>query len=157
MPPVSEAKRDRGRRATGIDSAAVGHGWEFSEQARVYGERAAVVRGVLDDGPYDVADGLAAHDRTGRQRLGELVRAARADEVDRVCEGRFEHLSGGGERGHLPVGLGVFGKIQVEAFGPRGALDKPVDGLRRVRNLLRYGHRFVLRTEAGVGLVEDPG
>lgn len=115
------------------------------------------MRGVFDDGPYDVADGLAAHDRTGRQRLGESLRAARADEVDRVCEGRFEHLAGGGERGHLRNDLGVLRKIQIEALRPRGAFDKPVDGLRRVRDLVRHGHHFVARTEAGVGLVEDPG
>src|ERR1035441_6698846 len=78
-----------GAPAAGIDSATVGHGWDFSEQSRVYGQRATVMRGVLDHGPYDVADGLATHDRPGRQRLGELVRAARLDEVDRACIGRF--------------------------------------------------------------------
>ena len=55
------------------------------------------MRGVLDDGPYDPADGLAAHDRAGRQGLRKSLRAARTDEFDRVCEGRFEHLAGGGE------------------------------------------------------------
>src|ERR1035438_4640370 len=97
---------------TEIDSAAVRHRGNFSEQPGVHGQGTAVMRGVLDHGPYDVADGLTTHDRAGRQRLGEILRAARADEVDRVRVRRFEHLASGGEGGHTRKSLGVFLDIE---------------------------------------------
>jgi hypothetical protein len=49
------------------DSAAVGHQRHFPELPGVDGQSATMMRGVLDHGPDDVADGLAAHDRTGRK------------------------------------------------------------------------------------------
>src|SRR5271157_6171545 len=104
------------------------------------------MRGVLDHGPYDIADRLAPHDRTGWQRLGEFIRAARTDEFDRVSEGLLEPLAGNGERGHLGNTPGVLLEVQIEAFRPRGAFDKPVDRLCRVRDLLRHGHHSVPRT-----------
>ncbi len=43
-----------------IDSAAVGHRGHFPELAGVDGQSATMMRGVLDHGPDNVADGLAA-------------------------------------------------------------------------------------------------
>src|SRR5260370_36670169 len=61
---------------TGANSAAVRHRGHFSELTGIDGESAAMMRGVLDHGPYDVADGLAAHDRTLREWPREILRAA---------------------------------------------------------------------------------
>src|ERR1035438_1800982 len=60
--------------ATEINSAAVGHRGDFSEPAGVDGQSPAMMRGVLDHGPHDVADGLAAHDRAGREWPREILR-----------------------------------------------------------------------------------
>jgi len=46
---------------------AVGHRRHFPKAARVDSQGAAMVRGVFHHGPYDVADGLAAHDGPGRE------------------------------------------------------------------------------------------
>ena len=51
----------------------------------------------------------------------------------------------------------MFLEIEVEAFGPGGALDEPVESLSRMRDLLRDGHHAFPRAEPGVGLIEDPG
>ena len=51
----------------------------------------------------------------------------------------------------------MFVEIQIEAFRPGSAFDKPIESLRRMRHLLRDGHHAFLRTEAGVGLGQDPG
>src|ERR1017187_7104629 len=131
---------------TEIDSAAVRHRGNFSEQPGVHGQGTAVMRGVLDHGPYDVADGLTTHDRAGR-----------ADEVDRVRVRRFEHLASGGEGGHTRKSLGVFLEIEIKTFASGGTLDEPVESLCRVRDLLRDSHHAFLWTEFGVGLIEDPG
>ena len=93
----------------------------------------------------------------GGSGRGEILRAARAEKLDRVRVGRFEHLAGGGERGHTVEGLGVFLEIEVETFPAGCAFDEPVESLSRVRDLLRDGHHAFLRTEPGVGLIEDPG
>jgi hypothetical protein len=82
----------------------------------------------------------AAHHRAGREGPREILRAARAEKLDRVGVCRCQHLAGGGERGHSIEGLGVFLEIEVETFGPGCALDEPVESLRRVRDLLRDGH-----------------
>jgi hypothetical protein len=138
-------------------SAAVGHGGHFSEQAGVDGESATMMRGVLDHGPHDFADGLAAYDRAGREGPREILRAARAEKVDGVGICRCERLAGGGERGYSLEGLGVFLEIEVEACGPGCALDEPVESLSRVRDLLRDGHHAFPRAEPGVGFIEHPG
>src|ERR1017187_5329360 len=57
------------------DSAAVRHWGHFSELARVDGQRAAMMRGVLHHGTDYFADGLAAHDGTGRERPREILGA----------------------------------------------------------------------------------
>ena len=115
------------------------------------------MRGVLDHGPEEVAGGLATHDRAGRESLGEILRAARADELDRIREGGVEHLASRGERGHTGERLGVFLEIEIEAFGPGDAFDEPVESLGGVRDLLGDGHHAFPRAECGVGLIEDPG
>src|ERR1017187_8838716 len=51
----------------------------------------------------------------------------------------------------------MFREIEVEAFGPGCAFDEPVEGLRRVRDLLRDDHHALLGTARGVGFTEDPG
>src|ERR1035437_7921364 len=142
---------------TEIDSAAVRHRGNFSEQTGVHGQGAAVMRGVLDHGPYDVTDRLTTHDRAGRQRPGEILRAARADEVDGVGVCRFEYLASGGEGGHTRKSLGVFLEIEIETFASGSAFDEPIESLGRVSDLLRDGHHAFPRTEFGVGLIEDPG
>ena len=45
----------------------------------------------------------------------------------------------------------------VEAFRAAGALDEPIERLRRVGHLLRHGHHVLLRTVAGVALIQNPG
>ena len=140
-----------------IASAAVGHRRHFPELAGVDGQSATMMRGVLDHGPDDVADGLAAHDRAGRKWQGEVLRTARAQKMDRVRVGRFEHLPGGGEGLHTFKGLGVFLKIKVETFPAGCAFDEPIESLGRVCDLLRDRHHAFLRAEPGVGLIENPG
>ena len=124
--------------------------------AGVDGQSAAMMRGVLDHGPYDVADGLAAHDRTVREWPREILWAARAEKLDRAGISGFEHLARGGERGHSIERLDVFLEIEIETLRPGCALDKPVESLSRVCRLLRNGHHAFLRPKPGVGLIEDP-
>ena len=93
----------------------------------------------------------------GREWPREILRSARTQKADSVCVCRFECLAGGGERSHTLERLCVFLEIEVESFGPGCALDKPVDSLRRVRHLLRNGHHVCLRSEPGVGFIQDPG
>ena len=52
--------------------------------------------------------------------------------------------------------LGVLFEIEIEAFGPADAFDKPVQCLGGVPDLLGHRHHTVVRTEFGVGLFEDP-
>ena len=111
--------------------------------------------GVLNHGPYDVADGLAAHDRTGWERPREILRAARAEKLDRVGICGFEHLARGGEGGYSIQRLGMFLEIEIEAFRPGCALDKPVESLSGMCHLLRNGHHAFVRPKRGVGFIED--
>ena len=124
--------------------------------AGVDGKSSAMMRGVLNHGPYDFADGLAAHDRTVREWPREILRAARAEKLDRVRICGFEHLARGGEGGYSVQRLGMFLEIEIETFRPGCALDKPVEGLSGVCHLLGNGHHAFLRPEPGVGLIEDP-
>src|SRR5262245_2849253 len=115
-----------------------------------------MMRGVLNHSPYDVADWLAAHDRTIRKWPRQILRAARAEKLDRVRICGFDHLARGGERGHRIQRLGMFLEIEIETFRPGCALDKPVESLSRVCHLLRNGHHAFLRPKPGVGLIEHP-
>ena len=116
-----------------------------------------MMRGVLDNGPYDVADGQASHHRAGWEWPGEILGAARAEKPDRVGVCLRQHPAGGVERGHGIESLGLFREIQVEAFAPGRSFDEPVESLGRVRDLLRDGHHAFPRTEPGIALIEDPG
>jgi hypothetical protein len=140
--------------ATEIHSASVRHRGHFSELAGVDRQSSAMMRGVLDHGPYDFADGLAAHHRAFREWPREILRAARAEELDRVCICGFKHLARGGEGGHSIQRLDMFLEIEIEAFRPGCALDKPVESLSHVCHLLRNGHHAFLRPKPGVGLIE---
>src|SRR3954447_12587807 len=104
--PASSGDRD--------PSAAVRHRRHFSELTGEDAQSSAMMRGVLHHGPYDVADGLAAHDRTLREWAREILRAARAEKLDcvRICG--FEHLARGGEGGHSIERLGMFLEIEIE-------------------------------------------
>ena len=115
------------------------------------------MRGVLDHGPYDVADGLTAHDGAGRQRTVETFGAERAEEMDGVGVGGCQPLARGGERGDSGKSFAVSLEIEIEAFRTGGAFDKPIEGLGHVRYLLGDGHHAFCWTELGVGLVEDSG
>ena len=124
--------------------------------AGVDGQSSTMMRGMLHHGPYDVADGLAAHDRTLREWPREILRAARAEKLYCVRISGFEHLARGGERCHSIQRLGMFLEIEIETFRPGCALDKPVESLSRVCHLLGNGHHAFLRPKPGVGLIEDP-
>jgi hypothetical protein len=142
--------------ATKSNSATVRHRGQFSELAGVDGQSAAMMRGVLDHGPYDVAEGLAAHDRTVREWPREVLWAARAEKLYRVRIRGFEHLARSSERGHSIERFDVFLEIEIETFRPGCAFNKPVESLSRVCHLLRNGHHAFLRPKPGVGLIEDP-
>jgi len=116
-----------------------------------------MVRRVLHHGPYDVADGHAAHDRAGREWPREILRGRRTQKADSVCVRCLECLAGSGERGRTLERLCVFLEIEVESFRPGCALDEPVKSLRRVRDLLRDRHHAFLRSEPGVSFIKDPG
>ena len=118
--PAGEGAAAGDRRACAarqVISASVGHRGHFPELSGVNRQGAAMVRRVLHHGPYDVADGLSAHDRSGRERPREILRTARTQKTDRVRVCRFECLSGGGERSHTPQGFCGFSKSRSNPSG----------------------------------------
>ena len=63
-----------------IDLTAVWHRRHLPEQPRIDRECAAVMRGVFHHCPHDIADRLTVHDRTRRERMGEIFRRGVSEE-----------------------------------------------------------------------------